>query len=121
MNDLIMGGCLIAGSLACAGMTIAAWRRMPAYNARREELRRMTAVELHVELMRCTGAIIVCLRRGNRRGARRAHRQMRMVMAALAKKNDPTAWQRRRIDRGVGMGNTTSVFYHKRGVNASER
>lgn len=121
MNDLIMGGCLIAGSLACAGLTIAAWRRMPAYNVRREELRRMTVVELHVELMRCTGAIIVCMRRGNRRGARHAHRQMRMVMAALAKKNDPPAWPRRRIDRGVGMGNTTSVFYHKRGVNASER
>ena len=97
MNDLIMGGCLIASGLASAGLTIAAWRRMPEYNARRDELRRMTGVELHVELMRCTGAIIVCLRRGNRRGARHAHRQMRMVMTAMAKRKDPPAWQRLRI------------------------
>lgn len=46
----------------------------------------MSAVQLHAELTRCTGAIMQCARTGDRRGMRYAHRAMKPIMRALMAK-----------------------------------
>lgn len=86
MGDLIIGigaFCIGAGGLIGAAY---AHRKLPAYNARRRQLSRMRTMELHAELTRCTGAIMTCCRKGDRKGARHAHRAMKPVMRALMAK-----------------------------------
>lgn len=86
MRDLIMGiGAIGAGAAGLAGCIIAL-RKLPGYNARMRRLSRMSATELHAELTRCTGAIMTCSRRGDRKGARHAHRAMKSIMRALMAK-----------------------------------
>lgn len=44
-------------------------------------------VQLHAELSRCVGDIIVCTHKRNYRGARRAWRAMKPVMREMRKRN----------------------------------
>lgn len=82
MNDLIIGCGAIAAGIGGIIATAIISHRLPAINARRRELDGMTELELCAELTRCTGAIMVC----DRRGMRHAHRAMRPVMRALRRK-----------------------------------
>lgn len=79
MGDLIMGvGMMGAGIAGLIGMAV--YRRG---EGRRGELRGMNRTELHAELTRCTGAIMTCARKGNRRGMRHAYQAMKPVMRAM--------------------------------------
>ena len=80
MADLLIG----VGSIG-AGITGLVWLRhlirtaFPEVNAIREELARMTTLELHAELTRCAGAIMVCGRKGDHDGVAHARRRIRLI------------------------------------------
>ena len=71
---------LTMGASVAALIAIAAYHRGAG---RRAELRGMNRTELHAELTRCTGAIMACARKGDRRGMRHAYQAMRPVMREL--------------------------------------
>lgn len=86
MGDLIMGIGLIGVGLS--GMIAMEYvrRKLPIWQARKRRFDRMSAVQLHAEITRCTGAIMQCARTGDRRGMRYAHRAMKPIMRALMAK-----------------------------------
>lgn len=82
MHDLIIGCAAIAGGMA----GLIAIRLEGRRHRRQARLIRMSTTELHAELTRCTGAIMACARRGDKRGMRYAHRAMKPVMKVLKKR-----------------------------------
>lgn len=86
MHDLIIGAASVAAGLS--GMIAAGYvhRKLPEWNKRDAQLARMGRLELQAECTRCAGAIMTCADSGDRRGMRHAHRAMRPVMRALAKR-----------------------------------
>ena len=88
MTDLIIGCGAMAAGIGGIVATAVAYRRLPARNARRKQLGRMTRTELCAELTRCVGAIAACSRKGDRKGARHAHRAMKPVIRAMMRKKE---------------------------------
>lgn len=79
MADLFIGiGCIGLGVAVLIGVHFA---RVRTYSAAAADDSAITA--LRAELTRCTGAMMHCAQRGDRRGARHAHRAMMPVQREL--------------------------------------
>lgn len=82
MHDLIIGCAAIAGGIG----GLIAIRTKSRRRRRQAQMIRMSVTELHAELTRCTGAIMACACKGDKRGMRHAHRAMKPVMQVLKKR-----------------------------------
>lgn len=82
MHDLIIGCAAIAGGIG----GLIAIRTKSRRRRRQAQLIRMSATELHAELTRCTGAIMACACKGDKRGMRHAHRAMKPVMREMRRR-----------------------------------
>jgi hypothetical protein len=86
MKDLIIGiASLVIGTSGLIALKCIR-RKLPEWEARRAQLKRLTKVELHSEITRCAGAIFVCANKGDRKGMMHAWRAMRPIMRELAKR-----------------------------------
>ena len=80
MGDLIVGiGCIGIGLAGLIGVHIMRAKDCHAVNPADDSV--ITA--LRAELTRCAGAMMHCARRGDRRGARHAHRAMKPILREL--------------------------------------
>ena len=85
----MMGDLLIGVGMIGAGVTGLIFLRhmvntlIPDVNRERAELAKMSPVELHADLTRCMGAIMVCSRKCDRRGVRHTIRRIWLVAETM--------------------------------------